>query len=117
MNDLIYQRLNAIAPCFYKMAPREDVILPVISYYYLLAEPMRRGDNTYGKSKRIIASIEAFESSVKAVEELSIRIENEMRDLGGNLRNMEWLTEGKTKGISFEFEFFDIQIDQPEEVI
>jgi hypothetical protein len=106
MDDLIYQRLNSIAPTFYKIVPRDDLDLPIINYFYVSAEPLRRADNSYGKSKRFIVQIECFDW--QNIEDFADRIESEMKDLGGILRSMEWITDLKPQGIRFEFEFYKI---------
>ena len=106
MDDNIYSSLSAIAPTFYKLAPRDDTPLPIINYYYILAEPLRRSDNSYSRSKRLVVQIECF--AWTGIDDFADRVENEMKTIGGVLRSKDWITDTKAQGISFEFEFFQI---------
>jgi hypothetical protein len=109
MDDLIYQKLNSIAPTFYKIVPRDDLELPLINYFYVSAEPLYKSDNTYSKSKRFIVQIECFDW--KNIEDFADTIEEAMKELDGILRRTDWITDMKAQGIRFEFEFHKVVPD------
>lgn len=107
MKSEIYSVLNPISETFYKQAPADNTVLPVIVFYFLNNEPLYQFENSYSDERRIIVNIEVFDKDF--VDDKAREVEQAIKaNFKGILRNETEIDDGETFGIRFEFEIFKL---------
>lgn len=106
MKELIYSVLNAIAPSFYREAPDDYIELPVITYYYVLNQPLFQADNSFSNSRRIVFNVDVFSTS--DVDDLSLQIINALKENKAVLRSETDISENGIFGSRLEFEIIQL---------
>lgn len=105
MKELIYSTLNTFAPCFYREAPNDFIELPVITYYFVLNQPLFQADNSFSKSRRIIFNVDVFSDS--DVEVLALQVTDALMNVKAILRSETDISEDGIFGVRLEFEIIN----------